>query len=158
MTEAFSSYPDLQAAAAAFDYAELYRAEPADRIRLVKDGVSPGMVKRLAADLQLDQRTLLPVLNLSVATVNRKVARDEPLASDEGERVLGVAKLIGQVQAMVEDSGDPDGFDAKTWLSAWLSRPLRALGGVRPLDLLDTMEGQALVSTTLARMQSGAYA
>jgi putative toxin-antitoxin system antitoxin component (TIGR02293 family) len=148
----------VQEAAAAFDYAGLHRSEPTDRIRLVQDGVSPLMVKRLAADLQLDQRVLLPLLNLSVATVNRKLLRNEPLASDEGERVIGVAKLIGQVQAMVEESGEPEGFDAKVWVSAWLRKPLVALGGVRPLDLLDTMEGQAMVSNALARMQSGAYA
>jgi uncharacterized protein (DUF2384 family) len=35
---------------------------------------------------------------------------------------------------------------------------LPALGGVRPLDLMDTMEGQSLVAETLARIQSGAYA
>jgi uncharacterized protein (DUF2384 family) len=33
-----------------------------------------------------------------------------------------------------------------------------APGGVRPLDLLDTTEGEALVSTILAQIQSGAYA
>ena len=36
--------------------------------------------------------------------------------------------------------------------------PVPALGGARPIDLMDTMEGQALVSTTLAQLQSGAYA
>ena len=43
-------------------------------------------------------------------------------------------------------------------MSHWLNGPLPALGGARPIDLMDTMEGQALVSATLARIQSGAYA
>ena len=44
------------------------------------------------------------------------------------------------------------------WLSGWLRTPVPALGGTRPIDLIDTMEGQALVSQVLTRMQSGAYA
>ncbi|MEO9190059.1 MAG: MbcA/ParS/Xre antitoxin family protein [Acetobacteraceae bacterium] len=43
-------------------------------------------------------------------------------------------------------------------MSHWLNDPLPALGGARPIDLMDTMEGQTLVSTTLAQLQSGAYA
>ena len=97
-------------------------------------------------------------LNLSAATVNRKAARGQTLSSDESERVIGIARLIGQVQAIVEESGVADGFDAERWISRWLESSVPALGGRRPLDLLDTMEGQSLVSDTLARMQSGAYA
>ncbi len=97
-------------------------------------------------------------LNLSAATINRKAARDQTLSTDESKRVIGVAKLIGQLVAMVEDSGDLGGFDAAAWLSRWLGEPLPALGGRLPLDLLDTMEGQALVGATLAKMQTGACA
>jgi putative toxin-antitoxin system antitoxin component (TIGR02293 family) len=139
-------------------YLELYRAEPSDRIRIVKEGIGAWVAKRLVADLHVEQGLLFPALNLSVATVNRKAMRNEPLASDEGERVVGVAKLVGQLQAIIEESGDPGGFDVHAWLSRWLREPLPALGGARPLDMLDTMEGQALVSDALARIQSGAYA
>ena len=40
----------------------------------------------------------------------------------------------------------------------WLTEPLPALGGSRPADLMDTMEGQSLVAAALAKIQSGAYA
>jgi len=66
--------------------------------------------------------------------------------------------MVGQIEAMVEASGYPAGFDAAEWLSHWLREPLPALGGDKPINLLDTMEGQALVSRVLAQMQSGAYA
>ena len=58
----------------------------------------------------------------------------------------------------MEGAGNPDGFDAPAWLSRWLTEPLPALGGLRPLDMLDTIEGQGLVSASLARIQAGAYA
>ena len=66
-------------------------------------------------------------------------------------------RLLEQVQTMVRQSGEPIGFDAAAWLSRWLSEPLPALGGTRPVDLLISAEGEARVSDILARMQSGAY-
>ena len=93
-----------------------------------------------------------------MATMNRRVKRKVQLQSAECERVQCVAGLVAQVQNIVGGSGNPLGFDAAAWMSRWLNEPLPALGGVRPLDLLDTMEGQALVSNTLAQIQSGAYA
>lgn len=59
---------------------------------------------------------------------------------------------------MVRESGNLEGFDASAWLSAWMSAPVPALNGARPLDLMDTMTGQELVSQVLSQMQSGAYA
>lgn len=145
-------------ASSPFSYVDIYRASPADRIRIIKNGVPAAKAKRMIADLHFDQGVLLRALNLKTATVNRKAANDESLSADESERVIGIAKLVGQVQAMVEESGEPKGFDAARWLSQWLQNPLPALGSQRPIDLLDTMEGQALVSQLLGQTQSGAYA
>nr|WP_295112575.1 antitoxin Xre/MbcA/ParS toxin-binding domain-containing protein [uncultured Caulobacter sp.] len=100
----------------------------------------------------------IQALGVSIATINRKAKNQAVLTKGESERVLGLAKLVGQVQAMVEESGDPEGFDAGAWTARWLSEPLPAFGGARPVDFLDTMEGQRLVSDTLAKLQSGAYA
>ncbi|MEA3045968.1 MAG: hypothetical protein QOJ53_300 [Sphingomonadales bacterium] len=148
----------VSAASKPFRYAEIYRASPADRIRLIKAGVPARKAKRMISDLHFDQGVLMVALNLKTATVNRKAARDESLSPEEGERVIGIAKLVGQLEAIVEESGDPNGFDAPRWLSQWLREPLPALAGTRPVDLLDTMEGQSLVSQALGQIQSGAYA
>ena len=139
-------------------FTEIYRATPADRIRFIKSGIPAGKAKDLIAGLHLDQHVVLTALNLKTATINRKAKQNEMLSIEDGERIVGLAKLVGQVEAMVEDAGTADGFDATEWLSQWLREPLPSLGGVRPLDLLDTMEGQSLVSQALAQAQSGAYA
>lgn len=148
----------IGAASIPFRYMEIYRASPADRIRLIKAGVPAAKAKRMISDLHFDQGVLLGALNLKTATVNRKAASDESLSPEESERVIGIAKLVGQLQAMLEESGAPDGFDAPKWLSQWLREPLPALGGQRPVDLIDTMEGQAVVAQSLGQIQSGAYA
>ncbi|SOE63487.1 Protein of unknown function [Burkholderia sp. D7] len=66
--------------------------------------------------------------------------------------------LVRQVEKMVAESGNPEGFDAAQWLAAWMERSVPALGGRRPAEYMDTVEGRALISRLLAMMQSGAYA
>ncbi|WP_321801540.1 MbcA/ParS/Xre antitoxin family protein [Caballeronia sp. J97] len=69
-----------------------------------------------------------------------------------------VAGLIDQVQAIVEESGDPTNFDAGKWVRRWIKKPLPALGGLRPADFMNTSEGRHLISTFLSMAESGAYA
>ncbi|MGX7004903.1 MbcA/ParS/Xre antitoxin family protein [Caballeronia sp. KNU42] len=68
------------------------------------------------------------------------------------------ADLARQVEKMVAESGNPEGFDAGQWLAAWMERSVPALGGKRPAEYMATAEGRALISRLLAMMQSGAYA
>ncbi len=124
---------------------------------MIREGIPAAEAKRIVGELFATQGAALEALKLSTATVNKKAKLGERLSPEESERVFGIARLVGQVEAMVAESGDPAGFDARAWMGRWLGEPLAALGGVRPADLMDTMEGQGLVSAVLARMQSGAY-
>jgi putative toxin-antitoxin system antitoxin component (TIGR02293 family) len=163
MSSSRSSTEAMPAAAvkhppAKLSYLAVFRASPLERITMIKHGIRAVEAKRLIAELAMGQGAALKALNLSPATVNKKAKQDQTLSPEESERVIGMAKLVGQLEAVIQESGDPKGFDATAWMSHWLIDPLPALGGARPIDLMDTMEGQALVSTTLAQMQSGAYA
>jgi len=144
--------------AGGLSYLEVFRATPFERIRLVREGVDAAQAKRLLADLSLGQGIGLRALNLSTATINRKAKGGQALSPEESERVIGAAKLVGQVEAMVRESGEIDGFDAPAWMARWLTEPLPALGGTRPIELMDTMEGQGVVANALAKLQGGAYA
>lgn len=139
-------------------YAQVYRLPPHQRIALIKGGVPAHHVDKLAQRMSIPKELLINTLRLSRATVNRKARAREALAQDESERVLGVEYLIGQVENMVAESGDPAGFDAAAWLSAWLHSPLPALDCKTPASYMDTIEGQKMVSGLLATAQSGAYA
>jgi len=139
-------------------YLAVYRASPLERISMIKHGIRATEAKRIIAELAIGQGAALKALNLSPATVNKKAKQDQTLSPSESERVIGFARLVGQLEAVIQESGNPEGFDAAAWMSRWLNNPVPALGGARPIDLMDTMEGQALVSTTLAQLQSGAYA
>jgi putative toxin-antitoxin system antitoxin component (TIGR02293 family) len=144
--------------ASPMSYLDVFHLTPVERIMMIKGGIRATEAKRIISDLAIAQAEAFASLNLSQATVNRKAAQDKMLSPDESERVIGMAKLIGQLQAMVEESGNPKSFDATAWISRWLKEPLPAFGGTRPVDLMDTMEGQAMVARALAQSQSGAYA
>ena len=141
-----------------FHFAAVYHAAPIERIEWIKHGVDAGQVIKLAACLDTSQEQLMKQLGLPRATILRKSKAHEKLSTEQSERVVGLSKLIGQVQTMVEQSGNPEGFNAAHWVAQWLERPNAALGGRKPADLMDTVAGQDLVSSVLAKLQSGAYA
>lgn len=153
-----SAKHSLAADGTEMDYRRIWRAGAVERIQMMKAGISAIQAKQIIADLHLPITKAGVLGDVPISTLNRKVKKQELLTPSVSERFLGLAKLIGQVQTMVEESGDPDGFDAKAWTASWLNAPLPAFGGLPPIEMMDTMEGQALVSTTLAMMQSGAYA
>ena len=139
------------------NFADLFRAPPADRVKVIKNGVRADFVLEIAKSMGASKEALLRQLGLSRATIDRKVKNDRVLSTDEGQRVIGMAKLVGLVETMAEQSEDSDNFDAAKWLAKWIDQELPALDGKKPAEFLDTAEGQELVANTLQRMQSGAY-
>jgi len=127
-------------------------------IRAIREGVPASDLTRLAESMGTTKEQLIKTLDLPRATVDRKARAHQNLSSEQSERVLGMARLVGQVQALVESSGDPRGFSAAQWVAQWREQPSPALGGRRPAELMDTLAGQRIVSDLVARMQSGAYA
>jgi putative toxin-antitoxin system antitoxin component (TIGR02293 family) len=143
------------------NFRELYQTTPVDRIDLIRNGVNAADFKTFVNGLDIQQEKVFTMLDIATATVNRKASRNESLSREDSEKVVGMAKLIGQVEAMLEESGDPDlmqGFDAARWLTHWMEEPIPALGGASPSEYMDTIEGQEMISRLIATMQTGAYA
>src|SRR5205823_10228894 len=109
------------------NFADVYSLGPAERIALVKRGVPAGYVFKIAKTIGRPKERLMKVLGLPRATVDRKARARQQLSIEHGERLIGFSILVGQVQVMVEHSGDPTAFDAAKWLGEWLERPLPAL-------------------------------
>ncbi len=140
------------------DGTQIHRFDPQARIAMIRQGIPASMISSLSSRMGMSKENLLSSLGLSRATISRKEKDATVLSKDESERVLGVETLIGMVQSMVEQSGDPAGFDAARWVSDWLTKPLPALAGATPASYMDTFEGQKLVAELLSMSQSGAYA
>lgn len=139
-------------------FAVFYKFEPGERVEIVKEGVPAHFVVLISEHMSIPKDRLYSTIGLARATMNRKVRDKKVLNPDESERVVGIARLVGQVESIVSESGSPRGFDAAKWTAAWLEEAQPALGGQRPAELMDTAEGRAMVSDLVARMQSSAYA
>lgn len=131
---------------------------PMERIALVREGVPSAMLPFVAEEMAITKDRLYRTIGVPRATMDRKIRARQRLNPDESERILGIARLVGQVEQMVRESGEPENFDSARWLANWLETPLAALGGSCPAALMDTAEGRRIVSDLLAQMQSGAYA
>lgn len=68
-----------------------------------------------------------------------------------------MTRLVSLVQRIVNESGNPEGFDAHAWTLDWLTHPVPALGMARPAEYMQTEEGLVLVERLLLQVQSGAY-
>lgn len=142
----------------ALGFEQAYRTAPIERVAMIKRGVPATMAVELAAQMGISKEQLFRTLGLARATIDRKVREASLLSPDESSRVLGLSRLVGRVQALVEDADGAAGFDAAVWAATWLEQPLPALGGQRPAELMDTAEGQDIVFHLLDQIGSGAYA
>lgn len=136
----------------------LYYATELERVTIIRQGVPANILMQIGRAMDMSNDLLFATLALPRSTVVRKIQKNEALSAEQSERVVGLERLVGQVEAMVKQSGNPEGFDAGRWVGDWLQRPLPALGGKKPAEFMDTMEGQNLVARFLAQSQSGAYA
>ena len=68
-----------------------------------------------------------------------------------------ITSLTALVQRMVDESGNPQGFDARAWLDHWLVSAVPALGGRRPLDVLKEPAVLDLLRGVLLNAQSGTF-
>jgi len=135
----------------------LFKTSALERDSFVREGVPVGYVDNLADRLGESRSKLYILLRIPRATAARKKSENARLSVDSSDRVIGFAKLIGQVETIIQESGNPEGFDAAHWLKGWISRPLAALGNRRPEEFMDTSDGREMISQILARGQSGAY-
>lgn len=139
-------------------FATIYRVEPMDRIKLIRDGIPARYISVISDSMGITKETLFKFLNLPKSTIDKKSVANQMLPIEQGERLIGMAKLVGQVESMIAESGNPDGFDAAKWVASWLKKPSPALGGEKPSAYLDTVSGQEMISDLLAKIQTGAYA
>ncbi len=136
----------------------LHRADPMERVELARAGVPAAALGVIARDMGIARDKLYATIGVPRATMERKVREQRRLSPDESERVLGVARLVAQVEQMVGDAGAARDFAAARWVAAWLDTPLPALGGGRPASLMDTAAGREIVANLVGQLESGAYA
>lgn len=80
------------------------------------------------------------------------------MAKKQQNLIQAEADLLLLLEKILQESGNPEGFDASSWLKQWLSSPNPALNFATPNSYLGTSKGRSLVAGILEKMQSGAFA
>ena len=115
---------------------------------LTREGLPVSTVTRLAGELDVERKTVARVLGISERTLSRRIANHGRLSAEESDRTVRLARMYAMALETL-------GTTQKA--STWLQRPNRALGGERPLDLLDTDTGARAVETVLGHIEFGLY-
>lgn len=135
------------------------QAEPMEIVQLERRGVQGRFIKDLSKSMGLPSSRVFTILGVPKATAEKKAAADELVTGRGGQSAIGMIKLLGIAQEMVENSTAPEArsFDTAKWLGQWIETPHPALGGRKPADFVDTPTGVSIVARVLGALQSGAY-
>jgi len=117
----------------------------ADFVRVLELGVPIDALAELTRQEALS-RDDVDRLIIPRRTLAHRRAKDQRLNRKESERALRVASMT----ALAEET-----FANKEKAQTWLRRPTSALGGKRPIDLLDSEPSARVVEQLLYRISHG---
>ncbi len=117
----------------------------ADKVRMVRAGVLKDSIDRLSEITSIPVKNLVEILPVSERQFNR-YGSNTRLKKDLSEHILIVADVL--LKAL-------DIFDNPAQLREWFFTPQVALGSEKPIALLDTSFGAALVTDLLGRLEHG---
>lgn len=135
------------------DNLEAEPAEPArlgksfERVNEVRSGLPYTELELLQAVVALSAAEMAKVLAIPERTLARR-KNDGKLTAEESDRLDRVLRVVNLGLRVFED-------DVK--LRGWLHAPNRGLGGVVPLELLDTDRGVRAVEDVLLRLEHGIF-
>jgi len=116
--------------------------------RALRKGLSYSVYNKLAVLSGLDKKELAKVAVIKPATLQRR-ARAGKFNQDESDRLYRCAKVLKSATDLFE--GDKEA--AKTWLT----KPVRGLGGRRPVDMLATSAETECVLELVGRLEHGVF-
>lgn len=134
-------------------------ASPMEIVAIERQGVQGAFIKDLSKRMDLATSRIFTILGVPKATAEKKAAAGELVTGRGGQAAVGMIKLLGIAQGIVENStaSQAKDFDAAKWLGQWIERPQPSLGGRKPADLIDTPTGVEVVARLLGSIESGAY-
>ena len=124
-------------------------ASDRDLIEAVRAGLPAKALDHVLKDWakQLSQGDVYRVVGRA-RTLQRKRTRGTSLSADESDRLVRLARILVRAE---EALGDEEKA------RCWLTEENRALGGDRPLSLLDSDAGTLAVERVLGRIEHGVY-
>lgn len=117
------------------------------KIDLIKEGISKEELENLKEQTGLDYDTLAKVLSVAKATLHNKKGKAK-FDKYVSERLLLLADIYSYGYEV---------FENKEGFNQWMKNTNTALGGVAPLQLLDTLYGMEEVKHLIGRIEYGVY-
>lgn len=138
---------------------QVHEATPEQMVEMERLGVAGTFITDLSKRMALPSSRVFDMLRIPPATAARKSAAGALVDGRAGLAAIGMIKLLGIAQDIVDDStaDEARNFDTVKWLGQWIERPQAALGGRKPADYLDTPTGLQIVTQLLGAIRSGAY-
>lgn len=138
---------------------QVHEATPVEMVEMERSGVAGAFITDLSKRMELPSSRVFAMLRIPPATAARKLAPGALVDGRAGLAAIGMIKLLGIAQDIIQDSTAPEAkdFDIVKWLGQWIERPQPALGGRKPADYLDTPTGVEIVANLLGAIRSGAY-
>ena len=125
----------------------VYQWSSYDKIDAIKNGISKEELEALKNQSELDYDTLATILNVTKATLHNKKGKDK-FDQYISERIFLLADLYSYGYEV---------FEQRSRFNQWLKTENRSLGGVTPLQLLDTLYGFQEVKHLIGRIEFGIY-
>ena len=111
----------------------------------IREGFPPAVVEELMRASGLTLKELADALDLSARSLQRR-RRSGRLARYESDRLYRLARIVALADEFLGDHEKAP---------RWLKRPNRALGGMAPVEALDTELGARQVENILGRIAYG---
>jgi putative toxin-antitoxin system antitoxin component (TIGR02293 family) len=116
-------------------------------IQVARKGLTKKNLNQLKKNTELDLDTLSNLLDINPRTIQRRTD-DEPFKLNTSEKMIAIAEIYSKGFHV---------FGNKDKFRKWMITPIKALGGVTPLSLMDTHYGMELVADEIGRIQYGVY-
>ena len=117
--------------------------------RLVSHGLAISAFEKLQKRTQLSTTDLAEVVAIKTRTLHRR-KKEGRLEPEESDRLVRFSRLFGRALELFEGNSDV--------ARRWLSTPLEALGGERPMALAKTDVGSREVEALIDRLEQGVLA
>lgn len=119
-----------------------------DLLELVRAGLPYESFEAVAKVLRMTIDDASEAVGITRRTLSRRKQEATRLSKQESERVLRLARMAVRAEDVL-------GSMEKAY--RWLRAPNRALGGKKPIDLLDVDLGAARVEHVLGRIEHGVF-
>lgn len=141
-----------QPTAAYISFAKLVRGKPVvggDAIKAIREGFDAHVLKEASGFLGVPESRIFQAVHVAPTTANRLLKTSSKIDSAVTERIYRMGNTARMAIEVFED---------EERAAQWMRQPNRALGGVAPLELMDTEPGAMSVRQILNAIATGGVA